>query len=476
MTYHLKRNHLKNWDLQQINEKSIINFPDDDGQDIYISERSSVTSSNDTSQILTKRLPIQTQSLNLSLPTKPPHTLRYQYNELPQNGISAAIQSQFQRKQDRETKKILRKAPTGQGSLVPFPKRKPAVVANNYCAYWDYSKLKNPEWIMRQPRAADGQIIPYESFDPSKYVPQPEMITSSIKSKKPVRKSQHNDLPAGQSKQNKQRLDHTEKNALTSSHAIFYDEHDNNRQRPSYKHYLPLRDVDNNEYRERQTQRKIPQQNRKLKTENDWTDHNTQPFQDLNSLIIKSNSLANRPKIPDKYPLTSDIDKNGKHVHHHHHHHPNQIHSRHPLSNLSQQTHHHYHRHQNQTHLHDPSSHHNHYHQQNVPIRPHPDSGPQQFDVLLKDSARPPYYQHTRDEYHSPPSLFHNPTHYLPPNHHHKTYTARFPSDYYGTLARQIQRKNWEESKGKTNIYKPDRHARWYDHRLHDVVDKRLTV
>jgi len=66
MTYNLKKEHLKQWDLHQANEKPMIHIENDDDQDIYISERSSVASSTDMNQTqnpIGKRLPTPTISI-----------------------------------------------------------------------------------------------------------------------------------------------------------------------------------------------------------------------------------------------------------------------------------------------------------------------------------------------------------------------------------------------------------------------------
>ncbi|CAF3707790.1 unnamed protein product [Adineta steineri] len=507
MTYHIKREHLKNWDLQPINENPIITTIDDD-QDIYISERSSMTSSNDTIKIfspITKQTP--TPSSRFILPKKPPHTLKYPYNKLPEDGIPAAIHYQLKLKNDKKLRTTVRKAPPGQGNLVPIPPIKPVESSNNYYPYWYYYKMQNPDWIMRQRRTADGQIIPYDSFDPSKYLPaQSEITTSPPKPKKRTRKYRPNDVPVIQSNQDKERVDYSEKNLLTSSHLMLHED----QQQVPLKHYIPLNDIDNNEHREQKPKRKILQQRSKPKIENERNDHNipslsNKPSYDLDNLMIVSKPIENRSKnqskLSDKHTLNSNIDDNGKRRHHHHHHHqtqlqnhhhPNQTHSHIHPSIPSQQNHSHQQHHrypQNQTHSHNnphilsQQNHQPEYYQQHVHIRRRPlssiyvNSDVQIVDILFKDPVQ--------DDYHLPPPASYSLTHPLPPvthDHHHqqqqqKTNPIRFPTDNYGALNRQTHGKNGKESIRKTKIYKSDLHTLYSNNnRVHNLVDKRLAV
>ena len=96
MSYNLKKDHLTNWNMPTESiEKPFI----DDDHDSYISERSSTTSSiQDTpSPSLTNK---QILPSPVYVPPKQPHTLRYYYNELPENGIPVASQYNLARKEE----------------------------------------------------------------------------------------------------------------------------------------------------------------------------------------------------------------------------------------------------------------------------------------------------------------------------------------------------------------------------------------
>jgi len=490
MTYNLRNDHFKSWDLQQANEKPMTIIENDDDQDIYISERSSVASSNDMNQAhssIAKRLPTPTTSSILAVSQKQPHNLRYPYNELPENGVL------IQRKEENKKKKDLRKAPPDQGNLVSFAETKSPELRDAHYPYLYYSKAKNPDWVMRHRQTGDSQVIPNESLDLPQHAHQPALTTSPIKPRQQPRKTtRHNHVPIIQSNQDKQRVDHSENNSTVLSNSTMltnltspenYDNINNQKQSSSPKQYIPLKDSDHDEHRIQPIKRTIPQQRRKLKTENDWTDNymqslsNGRQSQDSNSLIITSNSLTNRTKnrskISNKNSGSSDIDENGKYRHQHHspyyHHHQNQLQSHNSPSIPSQQTYHHHHN--LQQHLH---------------VRRRPPSGVylgsefQLVDVSFKKTDRSSYIQQTREPCPSPISPIYNQTSHLPPiirdHHQHKTHTSRFPNEYYGTLARQTHSKDWEEPIDIPKIYKPDSQTRFYDRYLHNIVDKRLAA
>ncbi|CAF2543844.1 unnamed protein product [Rotaria sp. Silwood2] len=480
MANNLKKDHLKNLDPQQINGKPMMHMSHDDyddDQDIYISERSSIASSNDMNQVsssIVKRLPTPTPTPSslLSLAQKQPHNLRYHGNELQENGLPTAIQCQLARKEERKKKKTFHKATLDQGTLAPLSEIKSQELTDNYYPYWGYYKLKNPDRITHHRQIVDGQIIPNESLDPSQHVHQPALTTSSIKPKQQPRKSRQNGVSMIRSNQDKQRYDHSEKNSPTSSYLTFHDIHDSNYQ----QQHVPFENSDHDDYREQPTKHTISQQRRKLKTENDSTDHYVQlrtskSPQNSNSLIITSNSLTNRSKnrskIPEKNSLTSDIEENNKHRHSkHYHHHQDHTQSHNSPSIPSQQNHHHH---------------------QNLHIRRRPPSGSnhgidlQIIDTPIKKSERPSYFQQGRESFHLPTTPIFNQNSYLPPiirdhHHHQKTNTTRFPTEYYGTLARQAHGKDWEEPIEITKIYKSDPQTRFYDRYLNNVVDKRLAA
>ncbi|CAF1271582.1 unnamed protein product [Rotaria sp. Silwood1] len=481
MTHNFKKDHLKNLDSQQqLNGKPMIYIShddDDDDQDIYISERSSVASSNDMNQMshtIFKRLPTPTPtpSSMLSLGQKQSPNLRYHGNELQENGMPTAIQCQLSRKEERKKKKNVHKATSNQTNWATLSETKSQELADNYYPYWGYYKVKNSDRTMHNRQTLDGQITPNELLDPTQHVHKPALTTSSIKPKQQPRKFRQNGVSIIRSNQDKQRHDHSEKNSPTSSHLTFHDNHDNNYS----QQHIPIENSDNDEYREQSTKRTIKQQRRKLKIENDSMDHyvqsNTNKLpQDSNSLIITSNSLTNRSKnstkISEKNSLTSNIEGNSKHRHskHYCHHHQNHIQSHNSPSIPSQQS--------------------NHYHQ-SLHIRRRPPSGSNQgtdlqiVDSSIKKSERSSYFQSARESFHVPTSPIYNQNSYLPPiirdHHHQKTNTNRFPTEYYGTLARQAHSKDWEEPIEVTKIYKHDPQARFYDRYLNNVVDKRLAV
>ncbi|CAF3492087.1 unnamed protein product [Rotaria socialis] len=59
----------------------------------------------------------------------------------------------------------------------------------NYYPYWHYYKLKNPDWMMRHHQNNDGQLIPYDTVDPSQYIEEPAMANTKPKLSRHSRKS-----------------------------------------------------------------------------------------------------------------------------------------------------------------------------------------------------------------------------------------------------------------------------------------------
>ena len=325
---------------------------------------------------------------------------------------------------------------------------------------------------MRHRQSNDNQVVPHESLDTSQHTHPPALTTASIKPRQQPRKSRPNGVPIVPSNQDKQRHDHMEKNSTPLSHLISHENHENNhqQQKSTSKHFVTLKDISNDEHREHPTKPTVSTQRRKLRTENDTADQSMRTFsnkssQDSSTLIITSSSLANRSKnrskVSDKNSLTTDADENSKHRHHHHHH----SHAHNSPSIPSQQNHHHHH----PPHFH---------------VRRRPPSGAyigaeiQVVDVSFKKPERSPYFQQVRDPFHSPAPSIHNQSPHLPPiiRDHHKTNTNRFPTEYYGTLARQAQTKDWEETIEIPKIYKSDLQTRFYDRYLNTVVDKRLAA
>ena len=177
MTYKLKRHHLTNWDMYDTNERASMH----DEQDIHISERSSVPSADELSRSPKSDHRHFTPPLPPVL-AKQPHTLVYPYNQLPENGIPWGVQARAARKEEKRMRKNVRRAPPGQGSLAPIPEPKAADMNDDYYSYRTYFQAKNPDWYMRHQQYPNGELIPYDSFDPSKYTNPPAPPTSSKKS------------------------------------------------------------------------------------------------------------------------------------------------------------------------------------------------------------------------------------------------------------------------------------------------------
>lgn len=472
MTYNLKKDYVKN----PTNGRMMVNIEnndDDDDQDIYISERSSIASSNDMNPTVnppTKRIPTPTTSSMLIIPQKQLHTHRYPYNEIPENVLPITTQLRVGRKEENKKKKNTRKNPTGQRKYVSFYGTKAADLSDHHYPSWYSNKINNPDWSPRHRQQIDNQIISHESFDSSQNTHQPVLTTLPLKPRQhPTRNIRHNHHQQQQtiSHDKQQRFDHSENTSVVSSHGT------------SPIQYVSFKDSDYDEHRIQPNKQIISRQRRKLKTEHDWTEHylqsisNGKPSPESSSLIITSNSLANRSKnrtkLSDKNSVVTDPDEHNKYYRsqHSHHHYSYQNQSHNSPSIPSQQIHNH------QPHLH---------------IRRRPPSGAylasdiHVVDVTFKRTDRPSLIQPTRDPYPTPvpPPSNHQQTPYFPPitrdHHQPKTHTPRFPNEYYGTLARQTNGKDWEEPLEIPRLYKPDSQARFYDRYIHNVVDKRLAV
>ncbi|CAF1566115.1 unnamed protein product [Rotaria magnacalcarata] len=510
MTNNLKKDHLKTLDLPLINGKS--NFymnhdDDDDDQDIYISERSSMSSSNDmntTSSQNVKRLPTPTPTPTslLSLTQKQSYNLRYHCNEFPDSIMPTIAQYKLLRKEEKKRKNTPPKGPPpGQTVVASFSETKSPELKEEYCPYRCYYRVKNPDWTMTHRQASDAQLLMNDSLDSSQYAQQPVLMTSPIKPKQQPRKSRANGVSTLKTNQDKQRHDQSEKASPTSSYLTFnenlenphYHHHHHHYQQQHQQQHIGLENSDNDEYREQLPKRTTPMQRRKLKIEHDSNDHyvpmhpNKSP-RTSNNLIITSNSLTkrskNQSKMPEKSPVNADTEENSRHrpTKPHHHHYPSPSPPPHP--------HHHHHQNLVQSHI-SPSipSQQNYQHHQHLHIRRRPPSGSNvtsemsTVDSTVKKSDRPTYFQQPRDSFHSPATPVYNQSSYLPPiirdNHHHhhqKTNTTRFPTEYYGTIARQTQSKDWEESIEIPKVYKNDPQTRFYDRYLNTVVDKRLAA
>ena len=440
MTYTFKKDLRKNWDLPPVTENPFDSLENDDDQDIYISERSSVGSSNDLSETTTpiaKRLPTPTASTLISIPTFP----RYSQNEFVDNSTSIATHQQ--QKDEKKTKKNdLRKVHFPQTNLLP--ERKSPEYGDNYFPCWYYYKSQNPAWILRQ-----RQNQSHDTPDPPQ---QPAFTSLPMKpQQQPPRKTRQSHGPVVPPNHDKQRFDPFENNSSGSIHSNTRDDH-----------RVPA------------TKKPTSQQRRKTKNDHDWTDNygqsvsNNRTSQDSNSLVITANAVArrqkNRPKLSDKSSLITDLDELNRSRHHP----QNHIRSHNSPSIPSHQTQHYHHHHHNPLH-----------------VRRRPPSGSEVHvvDVALRKQDRSSYLQPMRDQFHSPLSSITNQTLHLPSivndHHHHyqpKVYSPRFPTEYYGTLARQTHGKTWDESLDSPRIYKPDPQTRFYDRYLHTIADKRLAA
>ena len=462
MTYTQKKDFRKTWDLPPLNESPLDLMGNDDDQDIYISERSSVVSSNDLSGTVTpigKRLPTPTTSTFESVQ----QISRHSQTEVPDNPTPVLTQDQQRPKEEKKTKKNdLRKTPAGHVNVTSIPENKSSDYGENYYPYWYYYKSQNPAWMTRRRQNAS-----HETPDPPQPHPhQPAFTSSSMKPQQqqptPARKPrQHHHGSIAQSNQEKHRFEPVENNSSTSAHSITHDNHEMNhsKQRSSPKHP--------DEHRILPTKKPvIQQQRRKTKIDHDSVDNHGQSMsnnhrssQDSSTLTITSNSMANRQKnrskLSDKSLLVTDLDDPNKSRYH-----QNYLRSHNSPSIPSHQTHHH-----------------------NPPhVRRRPPSGSEVHvvDVACRRPDRTSYLQQIRDPYHSRVSPISNQTLHLPLiiNDHHqpKTNSPRFPTEYYGTLARQTHGKNWDESLDAPRIYKPDPQTRFYDRYLHSIVDKRLAA
>ncbi|CAF3487925.1 unnamed protein product [Rotaria sp. Silwood1] len=423
MTYQLKKEYLTNWDAPKSNEKSI--FSDD--QDTYISEKSSIISLRENNQpsIPNNKELLTPPVLRTGLPKKQPHTLRYPYNDLPKNGIPLATQYNNAQKEEKKRKKAVRKAPPGQGNLVSLPENNPSAMNDNYYPYWHYYKLKNPDWSMRHRQTTDGQLIPYDPVDPSKYVHESALTKSPTTPHRHHRKSHHNNHDTSIAKYNsdKHRYETVQK-VSQSSPPISYKNYREQRSPP--KQNTSLEDANNIERLDRPIRQRSSQHRHKPTSENNLNDYSVtsmteKPLRDSNNLTVPSDASVHRSKHRSKKKSNDSTDENKTHHHSHHHHH----HHHSPV--LSQQQHHHHHHHsptQSQQHHHQHHHRHNHHHHTHPhfsPSKEYVDTEFQVIDASFAKSERTPFFQGTENSFHSPPPSIYNQSSYLPPitsDHH----------------------------------------------------------
>jgi hypothetical protein len=438
MAYTLKKDHLTNWNRQETNEKPLFN----DDQDSYISERSSAASLNETTPSpipINKQLPSRLPPPP-PIPRKEPHSLRYYYNELPENGIPLATQFKEAQKEEKQRKKNPHKAPTGQGTLVELPE-KPRERGDNYYPYWYYYKLKNPDWIMRHRQTADGQLIPYDYVNPSQYVHEPALSTSPSKTPRQHHRKSRYDPSNMPYNPDKKPYETVQKETLLPP-----------------KQYVPLKGVNNGERSDQPTgQIRLPQRE-KLKTENDWNNHYIQSV-----TMDKSSQDANN---------LNGISNTSKH-HHHHHHHSKTMHN--ILPNENKNHRHIHHHHSSPPQLSQPHHHHHHH----LPSKEYVDNEFQVIDASFKKSERTPYFQQTSNSFHLPPPAIYDQNSYLPPITHDYYYRLN-PSDYYykpipTDYTTQTFNKDRKEPIKSPKIHRADQQTNFYDRYLNNIITKKIT-
>ena len=437
----------------------------DDDQDIYISERSSIASSNDFHQPSprsVKRLPTPSPSPPMLVSQKQTPGFRYRYNVSPEHGALATTQFWFERQDDKKQPKKLLKVPSG-----PKGELKPSEAINKYSCQSPYYKAKHMEKIVRHRHQTDTLTKPYESANTLSYAPLLSLTTSPIKPSPPPRKSRrHGVEPLVQLQHDKQVYDRGEKNA-PASHWIPVNGHENdhqgNRSTPR-KNLLLLKDAPTTEQRDDSKTRKLSQQRHKLQVDHEFVDYSFQSFS--NQVVHEPNSRSkNRSTVQHTNATKSNAQPATRHR--------QQV--RNPPSIPSHQPQHH--------------------------IRRRSPSGSvvasdfQFVDASLKKAERLTQFQQTRDRFHlssptspppppvssppPPPHTFYQSSSHLPPivrEPHPKIHPNRFPSEYYGTLARQTGARDRNEPLGVASLHKAESQARFYDRYVTHTPDKRLVA
>jgi hypothetical protein len=411
MSYKLKKNHLANWDRQPANEKPISH----NDRDSYISERSSISSLDETTPL--PRL--NNHHRSPPIPQKEPHKLVYPYNQLPENGVPLAIQAkQTQKEEEKIRKQNFRKAPPSQGSLAPLPEPKPSEMGDNYYPYWYYYKATNPDWVMRHRQYADGQMVPYNSFDPSQYIHPPAVATPSKKSRRHHEKS-NNDSFVLQYNPDKKCYEWVRKDLKQSSP----------------EQYTSLNDVHRDEHSNQPNGITRSHSHGKLKTENDWSNHYIQST--TTNKLLEDSHTSKHPHSKKMRHISPDENNNHQH-------------SSHSLS----PHHHHHHRHHHRHHHHD---HHHHHQSKEYQVR----------DTSFKKSERTPFFQPTSDSFPSSPPAIYNQSSYLPPI----LYDRPNVVDHSST---QTFDNDWKSPPKSPKIHKRDSQTNFYDRYLNNVIIKRI--
>ncbi|CAF3230447.1 unnamed protein product [Rotaria socialis] len=384
MSYQLKKEHLTNWNVPKsdwgpanINNKPVINYD----RDVYTPKNSSPTPivhdkdlplTPNNNKLVTPPLP------SANLPKKESHTLRYAYNELPENGIPLAVQFNNSKKEEEKRKKSIRKAPPGQGTLAPPVETQPSDMNKNYYPYWHYYKLKNPDWMMRHRQTNDGQLIPYDAVDPSQYVEEPALTNITPESSRHNRKSHRKNYDKYTLGNNlDRRSNDTNKNPLLPVPSMSNE--NIKRQRSSSRKHKSLKDATNN-------QSSIPRNS--------------------NQVVTSDASKHRKKNVNDEF---TNEDKRHHRHHHHHHHHRHHHHHHHTPSESQEQN-------QQQSSVQveqQPSQHHHHHHHHhNYSVSSDKEYVDQEFRVIddsFKKSERTAYFQGIRN-----PPIINNQNSYLP--------------------------------------------------------------
>ncbi|CAF2078596.1 unnamed protein product [Rotaria magnacalcarata] len=364
---------------------------------------------------------------------KEQHTLRYAYNELPENGIPFAVQFNNSKKEEEKRKRSIRKAPPGQGTLAPVVETQPSEMNKNYYPYWHYYKLKNPDWMMRHRQTSDGQLIPYDTVDPSQYVEEPAMTDIKPKSSRHNRKSHRKNYDK-----------YTQNNNL--------DERSNDTNRnPS----LPVPSMSNENIKR---QRSLSRNHQSLK---DATNNLSSIPRNSNQVVTSDASKHRNKNVNDEF---TNEDKR----HHHHHHRRHHHHHRHHTPSESQE------QNQQQSSVQveqQPSQHHHHHHHHhNYSVSSAKEYVDQEFRVIddsFKKSERTTYFQGIRN-----PPIINSQNSYLPSILPRENLSGSKSTDFY---TKYTLSKDWRDSIKSPRIYKTDPQTKFYDRYFNSVIEKKLT-
>lgn len=440
----------------------------DDDQDIYISERSSIGSSGDEVELPSPLPPLiqrgHTPSPILYYPQKQIYVQRYPPAEVTKNIFLPTAQVQLERKDEKPKKKNRHqqsKGAPGATGLAAISENKLSDFSSHHqhpISYGSYHRVKHPDRMVKHRPMADGQVKSHDSYDGPQNA---ALVTSQIKPSQTTRQGRREGAAANLH-DSKYRLDPMDKGSPLNP---IENEYQPSKISPRPSLAVGGHESDTGERRKGGVGVGQRRAKGKATTTNEWNDAHVQSFSNKSShegssLIITSNSMIKRSKMPEKSPGRNEFDENNKHRHY-----PNHSPS-----------------------IPSPGNHHAYQH-----IRRRPPSGVHNTSELpsvdlspKKISERTSQVPANRDIFNSPPPpppssmMINNQTSYLPPisrdNYYPKAQIARFPNEYYGTLARQNQNKDWEESMEVPKIYRSDASTRFYDRYFTIVPDKRLAA